>query len=82
MKNFDLETEAYRFSRKFLNEEDENSPFEAQACLIGFKAGIKLQEKHTEEILRRFIQNERLQFKQKQGDLSIKELIRELEKNE
>ena len=45
-----------------------------------FRYGVKWQEKHTEEILRRFIQSERLQFKQKQGDLSIKELIIELEK--
>jgi hypothetical protein len=37
-------------------------------------------ESEVKDILRKYIQNERLQYKQKQGDYSIDELLKELNK--
>lgn len=36
--------------------------------------------RYTENILRKYIQSERLQFKQRQGDFTIEQLLIELEK--
>jgi len=37
-------------------------------------------ERHTKQMIVNFLRSERLQFKQKQGDLSIDELLIELKK--
>ena len=39
-----------------------------------------ISKKYTKQILTKFLQSERLQFKQKQGDFSIDQLLTEIEK--
>lgn len=39
-----------------------------------------ISKNYTKQILTKFLQSERLQFKQKQGDFSIDQLLTEIEK--
>jgi len=51
MKNKTVNELAYEFSEQFLDATDENSNYEAQACLIGFLAGFSARKEIEQRIL-------------------------------
>lgn len=55
----ELEKAANDFADKFLDEKDEDSPFQAQAALLGFEQGVKwVQERmYTQEECYRVLHN-------------------------
>lgn len=51
----ELEEAANNFADKFLDEKDEDSPFQAQAALLGFEQGVKWAQERMyseEEVLK------------------------------
>lgn len=83
-----LEEAANNFADKFLDEKDEDSPFQAQAALLGFEQGVKwAQEKlYSEEDVREML-FEALNHNKTEccvthtNDSIVRKVIREYKKN-
>ena len=65
-----------------MRNENMNTPQDSQSCKTRVSGSVTddTARNYAKKILIKYIQSERLQYKQKQGDYSIDELLTELEK--